>query len=214
MEHDYNCSKRAVVFLYLLCLNSHMDMPQFGQPQAENPYIIPQPGSNKKKTSLLMFGGLAVVLLLLGLLLFGGKKPGGQESMLTAVNSTGEALGAIHDYSKELKTSSAQNNIALTNIILTGNYQSLGSLYHTTYNKKQAFSSSLRATLADQKVLEQAVQNDTMDTELPALLQQKVATVESALTKAKPNFTSTQSRTTITTAQTDYASLADILQKN
>lgn len=191
-----------------------MNIAQFGKPQAENPYVIPEPGSDKKRTSLLMFGGLAIVLILLGILLFGGKKPGGQEQMLSAVNTTGEALGAINDYADELQTAPAQNDVALINIILTGNYQTLGDLYHDTYGKKQSFTKTSRAIAADKVALDEAVKNDTVDTELPDLLKIKVAKVQAALSAAKPNFTGNKSRTTLTTAQTDYSSIADILEKN
>lgn len=191
-----------------------MNIAQFGKPQADNPYMIPQPGSDKRRTTLLMFGGLAIVLVLLAMLLFGGKKPGGQTQMLTAVNTTGEALGAISDYSKDLKTAPAQNDVALINIILTGNYQTLGTLYHSTYGRKQSFTRSTKATVADQKVLEDAVKNDTVDTALPALLKTKVNKVQAALLAVKPSFTGPKSRATITTAQKDYASIANILEKN
>ncbi|MBP9738436.1 hypothetical protein KBD20_01980 [Candidatus Saccharibacteria bacterium] len=192
-----------------------MKLPQFGQPQNPDPYEIPQPGQDRRKTSILMFGGIGLLLLLLGLLVFGGgKKPGGQQDLLNVMNQTGSALAAIEEYEASIQNVPIQNNVALTKILLRGNYQNIGILYQKTYDKKQKFSNNPKLDGATQKTLDAAVTNNTIDSELISALETKVVSAQRSLIKVKPYFKSGDSRQTIVTAQTDYQSIADILEKS
>lgn len=188
--------------------------PSFGQPQNDDPYIIPQPGADKKKQTLLMFGGLAVILIILGMLIFGGKSAGGEIEMKAVIDETGESLGVISSYETKLKSLDSQNDIALVQIILRGNYQKLGDLYKETYNSKKSIPNSPRADEKSLDILDAAVTNDTIDTEIFQVLGPKILRSSQSLKKAKSNFTKAESLDTLTTAQTDFESLTSILDKN
>lgn len=188
--------------------------PNFGQPQNQDPYVIPQPGSDKKKQMILMFGGLAVILLILSMLIFGGKSAGGEIEMKAVIDETGESLGVISSYETKLKSLDSQNDIALVQIILRGNYQKLGDLYKETYNSKKSISNSPRADEKSLDILDAAVTNDTIDTEIFQVLGPKILRSSQSLEKAKSNFTKAESLDTLTTAQTDFESLTSILDKN
>lgn len=187
--------------------------PIFGQPQNQDPYVIPQPGSDKKKQTLLMFGGLAVILLLLGMLIFGGKSAGGEAEMKSVIDDTGESIGIITTYEMRLKNLDAQNDIALVRIILRGNYQKLGDLYKETYGKKKTVPNSPKPDLNSQDILDAAVTNDTIDTEIFEVLSPKISSASKSLGLAKSNFTKADSLEAITTAQTDFDSLTSVLNK-
>lgn len=190
-----------------------MNIPAFGKAQNEDPYVIPQPGADKTKTALLMFGGLAVILILLGMLVFGGKKPAGQSDLLTVVEQTGYSIGAIDKYSKNLKNTSSKNDISQIQIFLKGNYQTLGALYAKTYDKKKVFKRSPLPDPASITTLEAAVKNDTVDSQLITVLKPKILKIQHGLQQVKPNFTANTSKDTIRTAQSDYQSITDILNK-
>ncbi len=190
-----------------------MKLPQFGQAQNPDPYVIPQPGQDKKKTTLLMFGGLAIVLLLLWIILSGGKSAGGQTDMLSVMNQTGDSLAIIKDYSPKVKNSNTQNDLSLINIVLSGNYNKLGALYQKTYNAKKSFSASTKTKPADMQKLDAAVKNDTIDSEIITVLKPKITASQKALISAKPNFSNGTSSQTISGAQIDYQSVSDILDK-
>lgn len=187
--------------------------PNFGQPQNEDPYVIPQPGSDKKKQAILMFGGLAIILLILAMLIFGGKSAGGEVQMKSVIDETGESIGVITEYNTKLKSLDAQNDIALVQIILRGNYQKLGDLYKETYGKKKAVPSSPKPDTDSLETLDAAVTNDTIDTEIFEVLSPKIANASRSLSLAKSNFTKADSLEVITTAQTDFESLTSILNK-
>ncbi len=187
--------------------------PNFGQPQNEDPYVIPQPGSDKKKQGILMFGGLAVILLILGMLIFGGKSAGGEVQMKSVIDETGESIGVISEYDTKLKSLDAQNDIALVQIILRGNYQKLGDLYKETYGKKKTVPSSPKPDANSIEILDAAVTNDTIDTEIFEVLSPKISSASKSLGLAKSNFTKADSLEAITTAQTDFESLTSILNK-
>lgn len=161
-----------------------------------------------------MFGGLAVILLILGMLIFGGKSAGGEIEMKAVIDETGESLGVISSYETKLKSLDSQNDIALVQIILRGNYQKLGDLYKETYNSKKSISNSPRADEKSLDILDAAVTNDTIDTEIFQVLGPKILRSSQSLEKAKPNFTKAESLDTLTTAQTDFESLTSILDKN
>lgn len=190
-----------------------MKLPQFGQAQNPDPYVIPQPGQDKKKTAFLMFGGLSIVLILLWLILSGGKSAGGQTEMLSAITQTGDSLAIIKDYSPKVKNSNTRNDLSLINIILSGNYNKLGALYKKTYNTKKTFLSSPKTKPVDMQKLDAAVKNDTIDSEILAVLKPKITASQRALISAKPNFSGAASTQTISSAQTDYQSISDILDK-
>ncbi|MCB9823086.1 hypothetical protein H6800_02320 [Candidatus Nomurabacteria bacterium] len=187
--------------------------PNFGQPQNDDPYVIPQPGSDKKKQGLLMFGGLAIILLILGVLISGGKSAGGEVEMKSVIDETGESIGIITTYDKKLKSLDAQNDIALVQIILRGNYQKLGALYQETYGKKKTVPSSPKADVNSINTLDAAVTNDTIDTEIFEVLSPKISSASKSLGLAKSNFTKADSLEAITTAQTDFESLNSVLNK-
>ena len=190
-----------------------MKIPKFGQPQNPDPYTIPQPGSENKKRSLLMFGGLAVVLIMLGMLLFGGGAPAGREDSLSAIDATAEALGAIDEYDKELKRTPVKNEIAIVKTILRGNYQSLGTLYKNTYDKKKSFPSNPKLDARSTEILDTAVKNNTIDAALVEVLRPKITAVQRSLIAMKPNFNEPESLKTLSTAQADYQAVSDILEK-
>lgn len=187
--------------------------PNFGQPQNEDPYVIPQPGSDKKKHTLLMFGGLAVILVLLSMVIFGGKSAGGESDMKTVIDETGESIGIITKYDRKLKGLDAQNDIALVQIILRGNYQKLGILYKETYGKKKTVPNSPKPDENSLKILDAAVTNDTIDTEIFTVLSPKISRANKSMITAKSYFTETDSLNTITTAQEDFESLTSVLNK-
>lgn len=161
-----------------------------------------------------MFGGLAVILLILSMLIFGGKSAGGEIEMKAVIDETGESLGVISSYETKLKSLDSQNDIALVQIILRGNYQKLGDLYKETYNSKKSISNSPRADEKSLDILDAAVTNDTIDTEIFQVLGPKILRSSQSLKKAKSNFTKAESLDTLTTAQTDFESLTSILDKN
>ena len=191
-----------------------MNIPSFGQPQNPDPYVIPQPGQDKKKTTLLMFGGLAIVVILLAMMIFGGKSAGGQADMLSVMNQTGSALGAIKTYGPKAKNSTTQTHLSVINILLSGNYNTLGTLYKKTYDKKKKFLSSPVTDPATAQKLDAAVKNDTLDSEIISILKPKITIAQRSLLRAKPNFTGPSSSKTINTAITDYQSISDILNKD
>ncbi len=199
----------------LLCLNITMQIPKpsFGQPQNQDPYVIPQPGSDKKKQTLLMFGGLTVILLLLGMLIFGGKSTPGEADMQSVIDQTGESLGVISQYGQKAKNLDSQNDLALIQIILRGNYQKLGDLYKETYGKKKIVPSSPKPDLNSQDILDAAVTNDTIDTEIFKVLSPKILSASKSLKSVKANFTKADSINTVTTAQKDFESLTSVLNK-
>jgi len=190
-----------------------MKIPKFGQPQNPDPYTIPQPGSENKKKSLLMFGGLGLLILILIMIVFGGGSPAGKTETLTAVTETGEAIGAIEAYERNLKTTPTKNDVARIKIILRGNYQSLGSMYKTTFDKKKSFTASPKVDSSSQRVLDAAVKNDTVDKALMAELQPKIIGAQRALIAMKASFSAPDSLQTISTAQTDYQAISDIIDK-
>ncbi|MCA9309355.1 hypothetical protein KC973_03190 [Candidatus Saccharibacteria bacterium] len=188
-----------------------MNIAQFGKPQNPDPYEIPQPGADKKRTNLLMFGGLALLLLLLGVVLFSGGSAAGKQDLSDAIDSTGNALGAITEYEGDLQTNPVRNALAPVRIILLGDYNNLASIYKSTYDAKKSFGSTPKPSSADITTLEAAVKNDTIDTELLDALQPHLLSAQRSLIKVKPEIKDTVSRTKITTVQRDLQSVADII---
>lgn len=161
-----------------------------------------------------MFGGLAIILIILGMLVFGGKSAGGELEMKAVIDETGESLGIISSYESKLDNLDSQNDIALVQIILRGNYQNLGDLYIETYKAKKSISSSPRADEDSLDILDAAVTNDTIDTEIFKVLSRKILSSNESLSQAKSNFSNPESLDTISTAQNDFESLTSLLNKN
>lgn len=191
-----------------------MNIPGFGKPQNEDPYVIPQPGADNKKTTMLMFGGLAVLLLLLGLILFGGGSSAGQTELKGTIDSTAESLGVINDYDRKLKSRATQDDIALVKTILLGNYEKLIALYQKNYSAKAKFTKSPKADTASKARLESAIKNDTQDSEIIEVLKPKIIQARKYLITTKPHINTSDGTLVIETAQSDYLSITEILEKS
>lgn len=190
-----------------------MNIPGFGKPQNDNPYIIPQPGEDKKKTTFMMFGGLALLLILLFIVLTSGGNTAGQNDLKTVIDETADSLGVLNEYEKKLQSRSTQDEMALVKILLSGNYEKLITLYKDTYSKKTSFTKSPKADAASKQVLDAAVKNDTLDSEIADVLRPKIITARKNLITSKQNFKDNSDIRLITDVQTSYESVSEALNK-
>ena len=170
----------------------------------------PQPHKIKKQLFML-FGGVALVLILLLWLVFGTGSTGGQTDMRASVQNTADSIGILDAYQQDVQFSGTKNDLALALIILRGNYQNLNELYKTTYNPKASFSNSPKPDETSATKLDEAKRDNRLDSEIITTLEPKVAAAQSALKRAKANFSSTSSLEVINKADQDYTTVLEIL---
>lgn len=184
--------------------------PAFGYPTSQNPYPMQKPPTSKKMVYLMLGGGLLIIILLLWMV-FGGKSTPGQEDMQKVVQNTSDAVGILDDYQENVAFSGTKNDLALTQIILRGNYQNLNSLYTKTYKPKNKFATNPKTDKESKKTLDEAKRDNRLDSELITVLKVKVTAAYSSLLQAKKNFKSKKSLETLNKAQEDLKSVSEIL---
>ena len=185
----------------------------FGYPTTENPYQIPQAPNHRKQIFMMIGGGIAVLILLLIVVNSGGSKPG-QPEMQSATQNTGEALAILNSYQSNLSLGDSQNNGALMQILLIGNYQALSKLYNSTYHGKKSFPSNLALDASSKSTLDGAERNNQLDSQLVSTLQPKIATALAQLKKAAPDFKRADNKAIVAEAQSDLTSINEILSAN
>ncbi len=180
--------------------------------QNTNPYVVPDPAGQKKK-AFLVGGGIFVLLLLLALVVFSGKPKPGLTNMQTGMQNLSDAVGIMNTYQADVQDSSLKNDVALTGVLLQGNYQNMNSLYNTTYKLKKRYSSSPKPDKASQQTLDEALSNNQLDSSIITTLQPKVIKAENAFIKAKKSFTKKESLNHLNQTINDLQSIEDILNE-
>lgn len=189
-----------------------MDFSKFTQKnQTQQYYQEPPQPMSKVKIGLIAGGIIMLITLLILLFTSGGSKPG-QADMQRSLQAMSESIGVMDEYENDLQVSSTRNDVALIQIILRGNYQKLNQLYSETYDSKK-FSSNPKPDEDSKEVLDRAVQNNTIDSEILLTLQPKIDTSEKYLKRAKPNFTKPSSVASLQKSIDDFASISDVLNK-
>ena len=182
----------------------------FGYPTSQNPYPMQKPPTSKRTVYMMLGGGILIVILLLWIV-FGGKSTPGQSDMQEVVQNTSDAVGILDDYQENVAFSGTKNDLALTRIIIRGNYQNLNALYVKTYKPKKSFSASPKPDKASRTSLDEAQRDNRLDSEIVTVLKTKVSTAYAALLQTKKNFKSKKSLETINKAQEDLESVSEIL---
>lgn len=191
-----------------------MQLPSFGQNQQQAQYYQMQQPDDSKKKMLLFGGGVVILLILLGLVLFGGGGKAGQADMQSALKSTSEALGIIDGYDQDLRDTPTKNDVALTQILLRGNFQKLNDLYKKTYSPKSGFTAAGKADKASIATLDRSDRNNTLDSDILKVLNAKVKAADAKLVAIKPNFTKPSSKQAINDSIADMNSIQEILTKD
>lgn len=193
-----------------------MKLPDFSQSNqlSTNDYMVNQdPGAQKKK-KILIGVGIALLLITLSFVLFSGKPTPGEIEMKRSLQATSDALGMVDEYSKELNYAPTQNDIALVQTLLRGNFQELNTLYNTTFKPKQRFKTNPKPDDKSIEKLDEAVRNNTIDNTIISVLQPKITLAEKNLRLAKPLFTKKDSVKTIQTAIDDMSSISEVLSRD
>lgn len=188
-----------------------MNIPFLNKNQDQ--YYYPEDGSDKKKM-ILVFAGILVVVLLGALLLFsgGGGDNAGQLSMQQSVKSTNEVLSIITTYELNLSNSGTVNDVALIEIILDGNFQKLNDLYVASY-KGKPISPQQKPDDESAEILDRAVRNNTIDTEIIDVLKTKITQGQESLSQASADFTKQSSIDQVKLSLEDFNSIQGILDK-
>jgi len=188
-------------------------IPQLGQQQApQDLYQFEKPGTSKKKM-LLIAGGVVLLLIMIGSLLFGGNEKPGQVEVKNVLQPTADALGIIDEYEKDLQYAPTKNDVALTQILIRGNYQEINTRYAKFYKPKKRFSTSPKPDTASQEVLEDARKSNTLDTEIIEVIQPKITETQNALVKAKRVVLDKELLELIKTAEKDMQAIQEALDK-
>jgi len=188
-------------------------IPQLGQQQApQDLYQFEKPGTSKKKM-LLIAGGVVLLLIMIGSLLFGGNEKPGQVEVKNVLQPTADALGIIDEYEKDLQYAPTKNDVALTQILIRGNYQEITPRYTKYYQPKKRFSTSHKPDTASQEVLEDARKSNTLDTEKIEVIQPKITETQNALVKAKRVVLDKELLELIKTAEKDMQAIQEALDK-
>lgn len=193
-----------------------MKLPDFSQSNQlrTNDYMVSQdPGAQKKK-KILIGVGIALLLIAISFVLFSGKPTPGEIEMKRSLQATSDALGIVDEYSKELNYAPTQNDIALVQTLLRGNFQELNTLYETTFKPKQRFKTNPKPDDKSTEKLDEAVRNNTIDNTIISVLQPKITLAEKNLRLAKPLFTKNDSVKTIQTAIDDMSSISEVLSRD
>lgn len=190
-------------------------IPQLGQQPQQAPqdlYQFEKPATSKKKM-LLIAGGVVLLLIMIGSLLFsGGEKPGLTE-LKNVLQPTADTLGIIDEYEKDLQYAPTKNDIALTQILIRGNYQELNTRYSKFYKPKKRFSNSPKPDTTSQELLEEARRSNTLDTEIIEVIQPKITETQSALAKAKKVVLDKELLELIEVAEKDMQAIQNALDK-
>ncbi|MDQ5913050.1 MAG: hypothetical protein QG659_472 [Patescibacteria group bacterium] len=188
-------------------------IPQLGQQQApQDLYQFEKPGTSKKKM-LLIAGGVVLLLIMIGSLLFGGNEKPGQVEVKNVLQPTADALGIIDEYEKDLQYAPTKNDVALTQILIRGNYQEINTRYAKFYKPSKRFSTSPKPDTASQEVLEDARKSNTLDTEIIEVIQPKITETQNALVKAKRVVLDKELLELIKTAEKDMQAIQEALDK-
>lgn len=191
-----------------------MQLPNIGQNKNQPQYYyqnVPPPAS-KKKVFLVGAGIVALLGLLLAVVLGGGSKAGEQD-MQNALTSTSDAIGIISKYENDLRYAPTQNDVALTKILLRGNFQQLNELYNKTYKPRKKFSASPKADAGSATQLDRAKRSNTLDNEIIEALKTKVLAADKSLVSAKSAFKTGSSKTVVQDSITDLDSIEDLLAR-
>ena len=189
-------------------------MPQFGQEQNQfQQYHQDTPQADSKKKLFLIIGGVLVLLIILAFMLLSGGSKGGQVELRKSLQSTTEALGIIDEYEDQLTLEQAKNDIALSQILIRGNFQKLNALYNSTFNPKKKFSTSPKPDSASVSSLDKSQRNNTLDADIIEVLKPKIAEAKKQLTLAKPSFSKKDSVEKINVSINDLKSIEEILNR-
>jgi len=188
-------------------------IPQLGQQQApQDLYQFEKPGTSKKKM-LLIAGGVVLLLIMIGALLFGGNEKPGQVEVKNVLQPTADALGIIDEYEKDLQYAPTKNDVALTQILIRGNYQEINTRYAKFYKPSKRFSTSPKPDTDSQEVLEDARKSNTLDTEIIEVIQPKITETQNALVKARRVVLDKELLELLKTAEKDMQAIQEALDK-
>ena len=195
---------------------SSMQVPSFGQNKSHvQQYYQAEPQSEDPKKKLLLFGGgILLLIILLLLVVSGGGNKAGQQEMQSALQSTSDALGIINTYDTKLSYTPTKNDVALTEILLRGNYQKLNTLYVKTYKPKKRFSSSPLPDKLSVASLDRSDRNNTLDNDILVVLKAKAEKARKKLVTVKPSFKKASSKASIQDSISDMGSVEELLSRN
>lgn len=187
---------------------------QAGQPaQPVNPYDFVDQGPNKKKMWLMIGGGILVIIMLILVLTSGGGTPG-QLEMKAVVQPTADTLGIIDEYEDKLQFAPSKSTVALTQILIRGNYQELNTLYTKQYKPSKRFSAQPKPDKESQATLDEAVKNNSIDSEIIDILKPKVANIRKAIKSAKLTIQDKKTRDALITAEKDMQAVTQVLEES
>ncbi len=192
-------------------------MPQFNQAPQQAPedlYQFEKPPMSKKKMALIGGGALLLIIMIFSLIFSGGGEKPGYTEMKTAMQSTSDALGIIDEYEKDLNYAPSKNNVALTQILIRGNYQELNTRYTKLYKPKKRFSTNPKPDAKSQETLDAAVRNNTIDTEIIDALVDKVTKSGTYFNKAKKVVIDKELSEKLKTAEKDMSAILVSLDKS
>lgn len=189
-----------------------MDLSQFGQSNQNQQYYQDNPQPASKKKLFLIIGGVALLLIALVAILFSGGSKAGQPEMKQSLQAMSDAIAAMDEYQEKLQVRSSQNDVALVQIIIRGNYQKLNELYAKTYNAKK-FSESPKVDEKSKEKLDAAVRNNTIDSEILIVVTEKSKQSQTYLKRAKPSFSKPDSVSSIQKSIEDFDSIQDTLNR-
>lgn len=190
-----------------------MNLPGMNQNPSNYNYQVPNDPAVKKK--LFLFGGGVVILVIaLVLVLTSGGSKKGEDTMRASLQSTTEALGIIDEYEKQIQDTSTQNDLALIQILIRGNFQKLNDLYTETFKPKKKFSSAPKVDNDSKEALDRSARNNTLDSDIITELKPKVAAAKKSLAATRPNFTKSDSVEKIKTSIEDLESVEAILDRD
>ncbi len=189
-----------------------MEMPQFGQEQpVQYNQNQSQPGSKKKM--ILVIAGVIVLMVALVMVLTSGGAPAGQVEMKQALQPAYDALGIIDGYEDKLTLAQTKNDVALSQILIRGNFQKLNEIYNTTYKPKKKFGTKPKPDTASAKILDAAERNNTLDSEIIDVLKPKIATAKKQLKLARSSVGKKSTLEKIDVSIEDLTSIEEILNR-
>jgi len=169
-----------------------------GQPaQPVNPYDFVDQGPNKKKMWLMIGGGILVIIMLILVLTSGGGTP-----------------GIIDEYEDKLQFAPSKSTVALTQILIRGNYQELNTLYTKQYKPSKRFSAQPKPDKESQATLDEAVKNNSIDSEIIEILKPKIASIRKAIKSAKLTVQDKKTRDALITAEKDMQAITQALEES
>ena len=180
--------------------------------QAQYGYSLEDEQDSKKRMLLMIGGAILVIVLLVLVLLGGGSKPG-KQNMHDSLKSTSQALGIIDEYETKLQSTPTKNDVALTQILLRGNYQKLNTLYIKTYKASKDLSNNPKADAASITALNRSERNNTLDTDIITVLQAKIQSAQSKLVLVQPAFKNAVDKKSIQDSIADMQSVEDALNR-